>query len=176
MITDEGLFLPTTQVWNVAEIYDVEGLSPSMRELMVRMYHNLNRMAMAVNAKDSGVYQLNELACGQIYPPIDPISSGSNMVTRNVYRTLIDFGRLPTAVEGSKKIAHGLTINDTTQLTRLYGAATQPSVSMIPLPYPAIVPADTIELYADDTYVYIDVLSDWSLWTEAWIVLEYFKY
>ena len=50
---DPGLYIPTTSVWDVSEIYSTDVTKPEFKELLVRMYQNLNNMAMATNNKDS---------------------------------------------------------------------------------------------------------------------------
>jgi hypothetical protein len=37
---DYGMFIPTTQVWDVSEIYSTEVTSPAFKELLVRLYQN----------------------------------------------------------------------------------------------------------------------------------------
>ena len=49
-----GSFIPTTQVWDVNEIYSTEVTSPAFKELLVRLYQNINAQSLSLNSKDAG--------------------------------------------------------------------------------------------------------------------------
>ena len=49
--SNPGMMVPTTNVWDVSQIYNLQDISPELRELFVRLYQNLNKMALAVNLK-----------------------------------------------------------------------------------------------------------------------------
>jgi len=51
-----GSFVPTTNVWDPSEIYSVDVTSPRFKELLVRLYQNVNLIAVVLNTKDSGYY------------------------------------------------------------------------------------------------------------------------
>ena len=46
--------LPTTNVWDPSQIYETEGLTEPLQELLVRLYQNLNQMALAAGRASLG--------------------------------------------------------------------------------------------------------------------------
>lgn len=173
---NSGLFIPSTQVWDVDEINRVDVQSKEFKELLVRLYQNLNRMAVAVNLKDSAIYDTSEFVNGQTFFPNPTLTSASatTPVMRQVYRFVVNFGALPNAA--TKNVAHRLTINGAYTFTRIYGTASDPVGSTyIPLPYAASVLNDNIELYVDGTNVSITTAADYSAYTACYVVLEYIK-
>jgi len=173
-----GAFIPTTNVWDVSEIYQTDVTSDAFKELLVRLYQNLNLMSIGVNARDAGIYDTSEFVCGQVYFP-DPALRSSSTTTptqRPVYRKVINFGALPAVGGVPKQVAHGITITDTLIFTRIYGTAkrTTISYSSVPLPNPgsSVMGAIRLEVREDD--VYITTLGDNSAWN-AYVTLEYLK-
>jgi hypothetical protein len=124
-----GSFVPTTNIWDVGEIYNVEGLSPEMRELLVRLYQNLNNMSVALNNKISGYYVQQEFNTSGLY--FNPNSTDPNKL-RSEFAITIDTGALGA---GATTVAHGLTIDSNWKLTQIYGAATKTTGTYYPLPY-----------------------------------------
>ena len=177
---NRGNFIPTTQSWDVTELYQTDINSPKFKELLVRMYQNLNLMAEGVNSKTSGMYNANEVASGDTFFPSAGASSTTDIraVSRPVFRRVLNVGAL---VNGTKTIPHGLGapitgIPNTWTLTRLYGAATDPtSIIMVPIPYASATPADNIELYMDATNVYIISGAIWTSYTKCFVIIEYLK-
>lgn len=172
-----GLFIPTSQVWDVDEINRVDVTSREFKELLVRLYQNLNRMAMAVNLKDSAIYDTSEFINGQTFFPNPALtsSSGTVPVLRQVFRKVVNFGALPNA--GVKSVAHGLTINGAVTFTRIYGTASETtSLLYIPLPYASPTALNlNIELSVTATNVVVTTAVDYSAYTVCYIVLEYLK-
>jgi len=172
------MFLETTQVWDVSEIYSTEVTSPEFKELLVRMYQNLNNMAMNVNIKDSGLYDTSEFITGQQFFPGADVDSTktSKPINRSIYRKVINFGALLDTT--FKNIPHGITCNTSTLFTRIYGVANKPTAafSYLPLPYSTGVAGDEIELSVDATNVTITTGSDRTAYTECYVVLEFLKF
>jgi len=172
-----GSFIPTTSVWDVSSIYQTEGLSPELKELLVRLYQNLNNMAVSSNLKDAGYYDTNEFVNGQQFFP-NPNANSTTQTRpdfRSVFRLVINFGALPNAV-GTKSVAHGLTVNGNFTFTRIYATANDTvGFSYIPIPYASSNAADIIELSVDATNVNITVASDKSAYTVTYVVIEYMK-
>ena len=165
------MFLGTTQIWDASEITNKE-LNPSMKELLVKMYQNLNLMAMTVNNKDSGMYlNINEYACGQTYFSVNA-NTGAQ---RAVYRKVINFGALPNAA--TKTVAHGITVNSSYIFTRIYGTASDTTANVyLPLPYHDLTTANAcIELWVDGTNVNIKTGTTRTSY-DAYVVLEYLKF
>jgi len=173
---DYGSFIPTTQVWDVSEIYSTEVTSPEFKELLVRLYQNLNMQSLTLNGKDTGMYTNTEMVNGQTFLP-DPTlnsTSGSTPVQRQVFRITLNFGALPNTA--TKSLAHGITITDDVTFTRIYATASDTSNhEYIPLPYSSSVAADNIELWVDATKVYIKTGINRTSYDTCYVVLEYLK-
>lgn len=171
-----GLYIRTTDVWDTNQLEDINVNSDDFKELLVRMYQNLNNMAVAVNLKDSAFYNNTQefVTGGQFFA--NPALSSASMQSpalRPVFRTVVNFGALPAA--GTKSVAHNIAPTASYTFTRIYGCATNPSTSYIPLPYASPTLANNIELNADATFVNITVGVDRSAYTITYIVLEYIK-
>ena len=192
---DAGAFLPTTNIWDVTEIYSTEVTSPEFKELLVRLYQNLNNMSMMINVKDSAIYTTDEFVCGQTYFSNPNLNSTTTTAPtqRQVYRKIINsfdatatpkaYTPLPNAA-GLITFPHGLTITTGYSFTRIYGVTSDPVNKIyLPLPYASgvlvegtpNVATDVIELSVDDTNVNITVGKDRSAFTMTYIVLEYIK-
>jgi len=172
-----GSFIPLTQQWDVSEIYTVDINSSAFKELLVRMYQNLNNMAIAVNTKDTGMYPTSEFVNSQLWFPNPALSSATAQTAtqRQVFRKVINFGALPNA--GTTNVAHGLTFDANTTITRLYGAATDPA-NLLYIPLPFATPAalnQNILLSANNTNIVITTGINYSAYTVCYVVIEYIK-
>lgn len=143
----------------------------SEKDLVIGQY--LNNIATATNTKDSGIYDAVETITGQSFLPTFSTQTGANATYRTVFRLVIDFGALPNAT--TKSVAHGLTLGSTWSVTKLYGAATDPSTSFIPLPYASTTLANNIELNMDATNVNVTTGIDRTGYTRCFIIVEYIK-
>lgn len=169
-----GVFVPTTNVWDVNEIYSVEVTSPAFKELLVRLYQNLNNISQALNVKDSAIYNTQEFVNGQLYFANPTLSSTSTTTARlrQVMRKVINFGALPNTA--TTTVAHGITFNSSTTFTRVYGAASDTAGNnYIPIPYASPTLANNIELKVDATNVTIITGSNRTAFTVCYVVLEY---
>ena len=169
-----GAFIPTTSVWDVSEIYSTEVSSPEFKELLVRLYQNLNTMAMGVNNRDAGFYDTSEFVCGQMFFPDPSLTSASEVTPtfRNVFRKVVNFGALPDTA--SKNVAHGITTTVNTSFTRMYGVATLPDAT--PATFSSLaIPNAEITLELDGTNVTIATTTDLTAYTTTYVVLEYIK-
>jgi hypothetical protein len=172
----QGAFVNTTNVWDTAELEDIDVTKPEFKELLVRLYQNLNLMANVVNIKDTGYYfNDQEFVNGQQFFSNPSLSSSSSTTPapRQVFRVVVNFGALPNNM--NKPIAHGIIFTANSTITRLYGAATDPSTpEYVPIPY-ASASGDDIELYVDGTNVNITTNSNWSAYTITYVIIEYLK-
>jgi hypothetical protein len=173
--SDYGMFIPTTQVWDVSEIYSTEVTSPAFKELLVRLYQNMNMISLVTNRKDSALYETSEFVNGQTFfsDPALTSASPTTPAPRQVYRKVLNFGALPNTA--NKTMAHEITITAATTFTRIYGASSQPSTTFVPLPYSSSVAANCIEVWVDATNVNVTTGADWSAYTTTYIILEYLK-
>lgn len=160
-----GAFVPTTEILN-----DLDD-----KELRLRLYQILNRLALSTNDKDIGIYPVTEFVNGQKY--FSSQDRSSSQYQRQVFRKVIDFGALPNA--GTKSVAHGITTQATYVFTRIYATATDPGATdvtgSIPLPYSSPTLNQNIALNIDNTNVNIVTAIDYSAYTECYVVLEYVK-
>lgn len=170
---DVGLFVQTTNVWDdVARINTTDVNSPEFKELLVRLYQNINNIALVLNIKDSGYYVQSEFVNGQLFfPPIAPVSINQNF--RQVYRKVINFGTLPNTA--TKSVAHEIVVNSSTSFTRIYATATDPiAFSFIPIPFTELL-GNEISIDVDATNVNISTNVDRTNYTICYVVLEYLK-
>lgn len=167
-----GSFVSQTQVWDTAEIYETEVTSPAFKELLVRLYQNLNNMSLSLNTRDAGLYDnANEFVNGQQWFP-NPANTSQTLaapVQRQVYRFVVSFGALPNT--GTTSVAHGLTITPSFTFTRIYGASSN-TVGLLYTP----IPNQDIKLEVNATNVVITTFADYSAYTVTYVILEYIKF
>lgn len=168
-----GAFVPTTDVFDV--LNDNINLSGEEGKLfLVRLRQSVNNMALVTNIKDSGYYLPAEFVNGQLYfPNPDPAitaPAAKNAVYRQVYRMVVNFGALPNTA--TKSVAHNIpNISADFTFTRMYGAASKPTVAYSYLP----IPNSDITLSADATNVNVTTVANLTAYTRTYIVLEYLK-
>lgn len=173
-----GLYIPTTNVWDVAALQQMDVNSAEFKELLIRLYQNLNNIATVLNLKDSAYYNTLEFVNGQMWFP-NPANNSSTVGTatfRNDYRMVVNFGALPKA--GTTSIAHNIPINGAYTFTRIYGAASDTTtLTYIPIPFvSATSVVDQLQLDIDSTYVNITTGGkDYSGYNVCYVVLEYLK-
>jgi hypothetical protein len=171
-----GSFIPTTNIWDVSALYSTEVTSPEFKELLVRLYQNINLVALSMNTRDAGYYVMTEFVNGQIFFPNPSLTSVTTQAPtfRPVFRKVINFGALPNT--GTKSVAHGITITSTFSFTRIYATASdQSGMNYIPIPYASPVLVNNIELNVDATNVNITTGSNRSNFTICYVILEYIK-
>ncbi len=165
-----GLFVPTTNVWDIQNLEEGKDITPALKELLIRLYQNINNISLALNLKDSGYYVQNEFLTGQVFFP----DANSSIDGRQSFRTVVNFGALPDNTTGS--MPHGIVVSNSFIFTRMYGCASnQVTMSYLPIPYASSATVDIIELSADANNVYVTTNSDLSAYTQTYIILEYVK-
>lgn len=176
---DGGSFVPTNYIWDVAQVQEVDVNSPEFKELLIRMYQNINSMILSLNLKDTGVYNTSPFVNSQIFFP-NPLLNSSTSATpefRQVYRNVINFGALPAV--GTLSRPHNITCTSNTTFTRIYGTASKTTTpfSYIPIPYSsATTVADNLELDVDATMVNITTGGfNYSAYTTTYVILEYLQ-
>jgi hypothetical protein len=159
-----GLFVPTTQVWDSTRINQIDVNSPDFKVLLVSMYQDLNNFAIALNQKDSAIYDLLPFVTGgQWFTP------GNNKAKRGEYRITINFGALPNT--GTKSVAHGITCTSTTTFTQIYATASDTTdFEYIGFSYS---PDDEVSLSVDGTNVTVTTKANYSNYNICYIVLKY---
>jgi len=130
---------------------------------------HLREVSAGVNIRDIGLYQKDEILTGQQFVP----SAAKPTVLRNVFRKVIDTGAL-TNLTTPRTVAHGITISANTIVTKIYGAATDPSTSFIPLPF-ASSAGNNIELEMDGTNIILTSAANLPAYTASYVVVEYMQ-
>lgn len=176
-----GSFVPTTNVWDVNQIYSTEVTSPEFKELLVRLYQNINNIAINLNLKDTGYYDLQEFVNGQKYffnPLLNSTTSQADQY-RQVFRMVVNCGTITAS--NTYTIAHNIAVDNNYSFTRIYGCASNAQLSaptfasFIPLPYPSATSANIVELSVDETNITIITGSGVGTYTKTYVVLEYIK-
>ena len=174
VVEDTGSYIPSTNLWDVSSIYDLDVQSEQFKELFVRLYQNINNISVNQNLKVTGYYQQTEFVCGKQYfpnPSLTELNSNPEPVYRQVYRKVFNFGALPnTAI---KTMPHGIplaTSNSVYTFTSISGCSTDP-VGKAAFP----LPSNDIALFVDATDIYVITTSDLTAYSVTYIVLEYLK-
>lgn len=175
-ISDIGSFIGTTNVWDVSELYSADVNSDQFKELLVRLYQNVNNMALNLNIKETGYYPLTEFMTGQLYFPNNSLNpnTATTPTFRQVYRTTINFGALPNA--GAKSVVHNIQVDQGFTATHIYGAATNTAATnMIPLPYSSPTLNKNIQVDVGATTITITTGIDYTDYINTYCVIEYIK-
>lgn len=174
--TLKGAFLPTTNVWDVTQVQSINIQPQELKELLVRLYQNLNLVAQSVNIRDAAYYNTIEFVNGQLFFPNPALSSSTSQYPafRQVLRKVINFGALPNTA--TKSVAHGITCTSATTFTRIYGCASDTTgKNYIPLPYASPTLANNIELKVDGTNVSVITGSNRTNFNVTYVILEYLQ-
>lgn len=164
-----GNFVSSTQVWDVGRLYEIEVTSPEFKDLLVRLYQQVNNIAVSLNLKDTGYYLLEEfVTSGQLFNP----ASNDPLQNRPIFRKTVNIGALPAGVTNSP---HGLTITNTWRFLKIQGAASDAvGMNYYPLPFASAGGATNIEVRVTATNVVVTNNSGIAF-TNAIVVLEYTK-
>ncbi len=122
-------------------------------------------IANAVNAREIGIYSLQQEVTGQKF--FIQRNSASSDVGRKCFQ-------IPSILNGTTTIPHGIDIQGITVFTHIYGTATNPSTSFLPIPYVNVgTPANGIQLSVNATNIVLTTTSaDYTAYS-AVIILEF---
>lgn len=172
-----GAFIPTTDIYDVAQVYQIDVTSPEFKELLVRMYQNLNRMALLLNVKETGYYDtVGSLVDGNLWFPKPGLTSttvGNYPAYRQEERVVLNLPQVAGVAlpaTATTTMNHNITVTSSTTFTRIYGVASdQTGNNYYPLNYAG---AATISLFANATQVSItnNTAINFSV---CYVVLEY---
>lgn len=171
-----GAFVPTTQVWDVGDIQNLDVNSPEFKELVVRLYQNINNIALVLNAKDTGIYNTGQFVNSQTWFPNPALTSASTTFPafRQVFRCVINFGALPNTT--TKSVAHGITITSSTTFTRIYATASDTTgLNYVGIPYASTTLANNIQLDVSSTNVTITTGVNRSNFNICYVILEFIQ-
>lgn len=164
-----GSYVPTTNVWDVSRLYEVEISSPEFKELLVRLYQNVNNIAVVLNTKCSGYYINEEFVSGKLF--FNPSSTDPLQLRPGFIKT-INMGTLGAGVTA---VNHNITITNTFKWMFIYGSATNTGTLVgYPLPF-AGAAGNNIEVRTTSTQVIINNNSGVTF-TDAQVTLEYVKF
>lgn len=171
-----GSFVPTTNIWDIQQLQQLN-IDPQLKELLVRLYQNINTISLSLNTRDAGYYVEQEFLNGQVFFPNPSLSSTTPQAPtmRQVFRKVINFGALPNATTAT--VAHGIEIQDFYSFTRIYGTASDTTaMTYIPIPYSSAgAVISNIEISVDQNDVTISTSDDYSSYNVCYVILEYIK-
>jgi len=189
-VQEFGLFLPSTYTFDVARLYEVDVNSPEFKELLVRLYQDVNSIILSLNLKESGLYDnTNEFVTGAVYYPRPGLTSTTQQESalRQEYATIIDFGALPNA--GNKSAPHGIVFTSQMMFTRMYATATDTTnlqaisinnvdAGLVTVPPPTLTPSPlgNVQIYVDATDVWIRTTANLTNFDQCVVVLKYLKF
>ena len=113
---DSGLYIATTTVYDQI---NSANFSDELKQILVVLYQNTNNIALALNQKESGIYDLHEFVNGQgwfVPPPGTP----ANMQLRPDYTKVLWITSFPP---GTMTVAHGIDITGQYTFTSITGVA-----------------------------------------------------
>lgn len=176
-----GTQLPITEIYDVSDELSANNYNnASLAELLVRLYQNSNNIVEALNAKDAGFYDTQQVVCGQqFFPNPNPANpQDMNWNYRPVIRKLVFYNSgLPNA--GTVAIPHGIDFTNAANatFTRIYGVANNPTTnSSLPLPYAHPTAANMISVDANFTNINVTTGNNRLAWTINYFVLEFLMY
>ncbi len=168
---DTGSFVPTTNIWDVGNIYEVKVDSPEFKELLVRLYQNINNIALVLNTKCSGYYINEQFVSSKLFFNPNAESNDALQLRPGFIKT-IDTGALGAGVTS---INHDIAVTNTFKWMFIYGAATNTGTLVgYPLPF-AGAAGNNIEVRVTATQVVINNTSGVTF-TDSQVTLEYCKY
>lgn len=171
-----GAYVPTSQVFDPSFMKDLDINGSEFKDFITRLHQGINNISLVLNVKESGYYVPSEFLTGQLFPPVpaevDP--DKLNFQFRQSFRMYIDTGTLPNA--GTKSVPHNVDFNSNFTLTKIWGAATDPTGNYIPLPYVSTSSlSNNITLEATSTNIIITTGSNRTNFTRSQVVIEYLK-
>ncbi len=131
-----GSFVPTTNIWDVQDIQDINVNSPEFKELIVRLYQNVNLISNVLNTKESAFYLTESFNNSQVW--FKPNSTTADDL-RPCYSLVVDTGALGA---GLKQVLHNITPAATWTFTKILGGAVNVAGLLF---YP--LPKRTVNLY-----------------------------
>jgi len=158
-----GNFVPTTIIYDSQRIQEMDVNSKDFKELLKRLYQSINILSLAINAREVGLYPMEELVIGNLYYNADTTQI-SNL--RPVFRTTVNTGDL---IGADNPKPHGITFGVTWQPVHIYGVACNTTTKEYwPMPNSDI----TVKVTATDI-----VITNFSgvLFDKSSIVIEYTK-
>lgn len=165
---DAGSFVPTTNIWDVTELQEIDVNSDRFKELLVRLYQYINLIAVVLNAKESAYYIGQEFNTSELYE--NPTSANIEDL-RQGYRQFNIIGPIGA---GLTAFNHLLPVDAQWTWVYIGGAATN-SAGLTGYPIPYANAAGDISVHVTGTQIIIDNQSG-VIFTQTYIILKYLKY
>jgi len=169
--TDTGSYVPTTNIWDIGDLWDIDVNSTNFKELLVRLYQNVNNIAVVLNTKCSGYYINEQFVSSKLFfnPNAEP---GDPLQFRPGFLKVVNTGALGAGVTA---IDHDIPVTATYKWMFIYGAATNTGTIVgYPLPFSGAA-GNNIEVSVTATQVLINNNSGVTF-TDSQVTLEYCKF
>jgi hypothetical protein len=168
-----GSFVPTTDVWDVSRLHEVNVNSPEFKELLVRLYQNVNNIALVLNNKVSGYNLLEEFITSKVYFPNPTIPLPTVFDLRPSYNIVVNFGAVGPGVT---VVAHNIPFTTTYIVVDIKAIANKTTApfAYYPLTWASAGGANNIELKVDGTNITITNNSGVAFDT-CYVIMEYLK-
>lgn len=164
-----GSYVTTTNVWDVSRLYEVDVNSDEFKELLVRLYQNINNISLVLNTKSTGYYINEEFVSGKLFFNPD---SNDPLELRPGFIMVVNTGALGAGVTS---IDHNIPVTDIYKWMFISGAATD-TVTIVGYPLPfAGASGNNIEVSVTATQVLINNNSGITF-TDSQVTLEYCKF
>lgn len=176
--SEYGAFIPTTDVFNVSNIDDIDIKSNDFKLFIVRLSQAVNDIANVLNIKDTGIYYEQEFVNGQIWFPLAGNPNGRNVVPRQVYRRVVNVGALTASAVTTTAHNIQFPVNNENEVsfTRIYGVTSDTTNFVYkPIPNASATAADIIEVSVDQTNVYVTAGANITTFDTTYVILEYLK-
>ena len=158
-------------------MFDVGDLNEeTLKQLVVQLTQFVNNITIALNQKDTGIYDRTQFVCGQTYFPNPALTADTPQtpVYRQVYRQVFLTGPLPNT--GILLIPHNIPITNIYSFTRIYGTASDTTgLNYIPLPE-SFVSGNIVDLAVNAVNIVIHTNFNASNFNLVYIVLEWLPY
>ena len=181
---DLGAYVPTTNVYDQQNIYELDVNSDDFKEFLVKLRQSMTDMANVLNIKDTGYYPSQEFTLGQVQPftcgqgwfqTEAAVPRTSNINMRPVLRQTYNCGALLN--NANKPIPHGITIdaNHPIRFTRIFGTANDVTgFHFIPLPCVQVgAGPGPVEIDVDNININIRTSTNMTAYTICYVTLEY---
>lgn len=163
-----GAFVPTTDVWDQANISSLNVNSEEFKLLLIRLLQNISNISNVLNLKESALYDTQQFVTGQLF---FSNTEGQPQKFRNSLRLVMNIGALGAGVT---TVAHGLTITAAWTFTRIYATASDSiGFNYYPIPW-AGAAGGFISIVVNSTNVVINNNSGIAF-TSCIVVLEYLQ-
>jgi len=166
-----GSYVPTTNVWDVSRLHEIDVNSSDFKELLVRLYQNINNISIVLNTKCTGYYINEQFVSGKLFFNANPNPSDLSAQFRPGFIKTVNTGALGAGITA---VNHDIAVTATFQWMFISGAATNTGTLVgYPIPF-AGAAGNNIEVSVTATQVLINNNSGVTF-TESQVTLEYCK-